>query len=344
MVRADVSRRPQHTPSTMGNWIHAIIRTLDAHGFSGTDLALAAGVSLRAIRNPQERVPQPVVTALWRKAVEVTGDPAFGLQVPRHVTVSTFGALAYALFASRDLKAGLGRIVRYQRMISDAVELRLEEQADRYGFAIDLVSPEGPPPEAIEAFFAVAARIARGLTGGHRKVEPLRVCFRRTAPPVVDLYARVFRAPVVFDAPRNVLEYARRDFELPLPDADLALAQRSDELLAAELAALDRRTLTDRVHAILVETMPDGPTERLVARRLSMSTSSLQAGLAREGTSYKTLLNQTRDELARRHLAERRYSIKEIAFLLGFADVATFSRAFKRWNGTAPTQWGEEGA
>jgi len=323
----------------MGNWIHAIIRALDAHGLPGTDLALEAGVGLRAIRNAQERVPQPAATALWRKAIEVTGDPAFGLQVPRHVTVSTFGALAYALFASRDLKAGLGRIVRYQKMISDAVDVRLEEAADRYLFAIDVVSPDGPPPEAIEAFFAVTARIARGLTGGHRKVEPLRVCLRRSAPPSVDLYARVFRAPVVFAAPRNVIEYAKRDFELPLPDADLALAQRTDAMLVAELSSLERRTLTDRVHALLVETMPDGPTERTIARRLSMSTSSLQAALAREGTTYKTLLNQTRDELARRHLAERRYSIKEIAFLLGFADVATFSRAFKRWNGVAPTQY-----
>jgi len=339
MARADAFSRPRHTPSTIGNWIHAIIRTLDAQGFPGTELALASGISVRAIRNPQERVPQPAATALWRKAVEVTGDPAFGLQVPRHVTVSTFGALAYALFASPDLKAGLGRVVRYQRMISDAVEVRLEEGEGRYGFAIDIVSPDGPPPEAIDAFFAVTVRIARGLTGSHRKVEPLLVCLRRSAPTPLDIYARVFRAPVVFDAPRNVLEYTKSDFELPLPDADLALAQRTDEQLAAELSSLDRRTLSDRVHAVLVEAMPDGPTERMIARRLSMSTSSLQAALAREGATYKTLLNQTRDELARRHLAEGRYSIKEIAFLLGFADVATFSRAFKRWNGAAPTHF-----
>ena len=40
---------------------------------------------------------------------------------------------------------------------------------------------------------------------------------------------------------------------MPLPDADLALAQRTDELLAAELAALDRRTVAQQVHAVLLE-------------------------------------------------------------------------------------------
>lgn len=323
----------------MGNWIHAIIRALDARGFAGADLALAAGISPRTIRNPQERAPQPAVTALWRKAVEVTGDPCFGLQVPRHVTVSTFGALAYAVFASRDLRSGLGRVVRYQKMISNAVDVRLEEHADRYGFAIDVVSDDGPPHEAIDAFFAVTARIARGLTGGQRKVEPLRVCLRRSEPTPSDLYRRVFRAPVEFGAPRDVLEYAKHDFELPLPDADPALAQRTDELLTAEVAALERGTLTDRVRAVLLETMPDGPTEQSVARRLCMSTSTLQAGLAREATTYKTLLNATRDALARRHLTEGRYTIKEIAFLLGFADAATFSRAFKRWTGASPARF-----
>jgi hypothetical protein len=60
--------RPAQTPSTMGNWVHAIIRTLEARGLRGMDIAFEAGISLRSIRNPQERVPQPAVTAIWRKA------------------------------------------------------------------------------------------------------------------------------------------------------------------------------------------------------------------------------------------------------------------------------------
>jgi AraC-like DNA-binding protein len=331
--------RPARAPSTLGNWVHAIIRTLDARGFDGRELALAAGVTPRALADPLERVPQPAVTALWRQAVDATADPCFGLHVPRHVTVSTFGALAYALCASRDLRSGFERIARYHRLISDAVAARLEARDDRYAFVVDIVSPSGPPYEAIDAFLAIAARIARGLMGGRTRIEPLRVCLRRPAPSPADLFARVFRAPVVFDASRDAIEYAKADFELPLPDANLALAHQNDQIVARELAALGRDTLAEQVRATLFETLPDGPTERSVARRLSMSTSALQSSLAREGTTYKAVLNQAREQLARRYLEDDRYVIKEVAFLLGFSDASTFSRAFKRWTGTSPSHY-----
>jgi AraC-like DNA-binding protein len=327
-------------PSTLGNWVHAIIRTLNAQGRDGADVALAAGISPRAVADPQERVPQPAVTALWRRAVEVTGDPCFGLHVPRHATMSTFGALAYALCASRDLKSGFERIIRYQSLISDAVRVRLEDVGhDRYALAIDVTSPTGPPYEAIDAFFAVAARVARGLMGGHHRVEPVRVSLQRPEPEPSDLFRRVFRAPIVFGASRNLLEYARCDLELPLPDANLELANQNDEIVARALAALGRSTVADRVHATLLETMPDGPSEHRIAQRLGMSMSSLQASLAREGTTYTAVLNTAREQLARRYLEGDRYSIKEVAFLLGFADGATFSRAFKRWTGVAPKRY-----
>jgi AraC-like DNA-binding protein len=326
----------------MGNWIHAIIRTLDALGFQGVELALEAGISPRTIRSPHERAPQIAVTALWQRAVEVTRDPCFGLHVPRHATVATFGALGYALYASPDLRSGFGRIVRYQKAVSDAAELRVVEGDDRYGFAIDVTSEAGPPYEAVDAFFALLTRLVRGLAGNQHRVEPIRVCMRRPEPSPSDLFRRIFRAPVVFGAPRNLLEYSKRDFELRLPDANLELAQENDQIVARQLAGLDRRTFAEQVHAILLETLPDGPTTRTVAKRLSMSTSSLQAFLAREGKTYKEVLNRAREELAVRYLEDNRYSIKEIAFLLGFSDVATFSRAFKRWTGRAPKYYGRE--
>ena len=62
--------------------------------------------------------------------------------------------------------------------------------------------------------------------------------------------------------------------------------------------------------------------------------------LAEEGTSYEALLAATRQELALSYLAEHRYSISEIAYLLGFSDTSSFTRAFKRWTGQAPSQYG----
>jgi AraC-like DNA-binding protein len=44
-----------------------------------------------------------------------------------------------------------------------------------------------------------------------------------------------------------------------------------------------------------------------------------------------------RRDLAGKYLANPRYSITEISYLLGFSEPSSFARSFRRWNGTSPT-------
>ncbi len=69
----------------------------------------------------------------------------------------------------------------------------------------------------------------------------------------------------------------------------------------------------------------------------------MQRRLAAEGTSFKELLNDARINLARSYVAEGRLSVTEVAFVLGFADTSTFSRAFKRWTGKSPREYSATG-
>jgi AraC-like DNA-binding protein len=67
-----------------------------------------------------------------------------------------------------------------------------------------------------------------------------------------------------------------------------------------------------------------------------MGERTLQRRLKELNTSFSRLLEDTRRELALAYLSERRMSLLEISYVLGFADPSSFSRAFKRWTGTAP--------
>jgi AraC-like DNA-binding protein len=61
--------------------------------------------------------------------------------------------------------------------------------------------------------------------------------------------------------------------------------------------------------------------------------------LKAEGVGYRQVLDQTRHELAEQLVREKRYSLSQIAYLLGFSDQANFSRAFKRWTGETPSAY-----
>ena len=73
-----------------------------------------------------------------------------------------------------------------------------------------------------------------------------------------------------------------------------------------------------------------------VARELAVSTRTLQRRLSDEGTTFQTVLGETRESLAKQYLAHSALSTGEIAFLLGYEEPNSFYRAFRGWTGETP--------
>jgi AraC-like DNA-binding protein len=118
-----------------------------------------------------------------------------------------------------------------------------------------------------------------------------------------------------------------------------------DRVITEELARLDRDDLLARCKAILLETLPAGASsEAGMAARLHMSRRTLQRKLAGRSTAYKKLVDDTRRELALRFIEDPQRSLADITFELGFSQQSALTRAFRRWTGTAPSDWRERRA
>ncbi|WP_254452999.1 helix-turn-helix transcriptional regulator [Ruegeria atlantica] len=72
---------------------------------------------------------------------------------------------------------------------------------------------------------------------------------------------------------------------------------------------------------------------------MAVNERSLQRHLKNEGHSFKSLLSDTRHQLAREYLAEPDFDISEIAYLLGYEDQGSFYRAFQKWEHQTPAKW-----
>lgn len=327
-----------HAATALTSWSRALRRALDRAGCDSAALFAQAGLDLSALDDPNARYPLDGTTRLWRLAVSATGDPCLGLTVASQVTPTTFHALGYSLGASTTLAEAFQRIVRYFRLVTDAAELEFGLEGEHYRFVIRPLDRPRPADEAIDAFASLFVRFCRSVLG--RDFAPLRVRLQRSAP-VPDCFDRVFRAPLEFGSAQNELWFAREPFERRLEGANPELARHNDEIALRYLARFDRDNLRARLRAALIERLPLGePSAEKLAEALNLSLRSFQRKLAEEGTSYEALLAATRQELALSYLAERRYSISEIAYLLGFSDTSSFTRAFKRWTGQAPSQYG----
>jgi AraC-like DNA-binding protein len=326
-------------PSVLASWARAVVRTLEARGLDGRALAAEAGIDAARLDDPEARCPLSATRALWRRAVEATGDPCLGLSVSRYVTYATFHALGAAVLASGTLREAFGRLGRYGRVISDAAVQRLEDRGDRVRCVLDVRAAVRPPDEAIDALLSLQLRVAR-LLCDDRGLRPLRVELERVEPEPSEPFRRFFKAPIAFGARANALELARDVVDARLPAGNAEVARRIDEVLARYVARLDDQQMLSRLRAIVVERLPNGvPSQATAARALGVSTRTLQRRLAEAAASYQGIVDEARVALARAYLDEG-WSVTETAFTLGFADVSSFSRAFRRWTGAPPSAHG----
>ncbi len=74
-------------------------------------------------------------------------------------------------------------------------------------------------------------------------------------------------------------------------------------------------------------------------RALKLSRRTLQRRLHAEKTSFQTVLREVRAELAVNYLSDARLKLREIAMLLGYSNISSFTTAFKSWYDMPPTEY-----
>lgn len=325
--------------TTSSNWALAIVQALEMGGVGCRSLFAELGLDYAALDDPDARFPQDGMTRLWRRAVELSGNPAIGLNMARVVRPASFHVVGYALMSSRNLRDGFNRLVRYQRIIGEGADLSFLAQPDGYALTLAIHGDRLPTVrQSAEASLAYCLAFCRWMSG--KPMRPREIRFQGPEPADLALYEQVFQAPLRFNAEHYALIFERADLEAPLPSANEALAQLHDRFAGEYLARFSGSRVTHQARQVLCRLLPQGePRREAVAQALHLSQRTLQRRLREEGTSYQQLLDDTRRELAEQYLGQVDLTLLEVAYLLGFADPSNFFRAFRRWFGETPGEY-----
>ncbi len=158
----------------------------------------------------------------------------------------------------------------------------------------------------------------------------------------IEEFERFFGCSVSFGRRENIIEMKLSDLNLQVITADdrlLAVLRRYCEDVLSRHAA-QAPPLVERVERLIADRLAHGEARLdTVATKLGMSSRSLSGKLAELDTSFNGIVGSLRKDLALQYLQESNLRLTEIAFLLGYSEVSTFTHAFKRWTGITPTAY-----
>ena len=262
---------------------------------------------------------------LWELVVEHSGDPLIGLKVSTPHRLGWLGVMGHIMLLSPTVQSTIERCHGHTRVGILLPGLHRVVPRQRYDFV-----------------WCVLLRTLRCASGRDDAV-PVRVEYAFPEPANAAFFENTFGCPVHFDRPHNVMEFSDADMVAALPNGGMPLPGGGQPGLGP-LAQAQPPAFTARVQEILALLLPKGPPHRdAVASMLAMSERTLQRRLAEEGTSFSTLVDDTRRALARQSLEAGELSLKMLSFQLGFSEPSAFYRACKRWFGMTPSDLANHG-
>lgn len=269
--------------------------------------------------------------------VDVTALP---VKVGASMRCDEYGALGLAWKAAPNLLGSFARVQRYARLWTSVVTYELRAVPEGMLYVVHRDAPRRLGVRlSNETTLVATVSIARQVCPV--PFAPLRAFVRHEAPRTTADHEAYLGCPVDFGAGHDGLLFSSESLRQPNRLGDEGISRYLVSHLDAELSSLrDEAPVVARAKEAIARSLSEGaPRMADVARDLGFSVRSFHRRLSDHGVSFQALTEETRRELAEGLLRDEGHSLAEVAFLTGFSEQSSFTRAFKRWVGLTPASY-----
>ncbi|AGC42526.1 AraC family transcriptional regulator [Myxococcus stipitatus DSM 14675] len=324
-----------------------LLAYLRATGREPASLVERFGLPSDAGSLPEVSLPLSTLHAFLDAAEALSGDAFLGLHVAQRVPRGNYGLVEYIARASPTVRDTFRALARYMALLEPAWRASFTDDAEGGGtFAYGIPGePLAYGRHASEYGLALFTHVGRQLT--ERAWNPRAVAFAHPAPPDITPLVEHFGVTPTFGGGRNALTLEATTLDLRVVGADPALLSVLEHAARGGVSSPQTppddapefvRAVRTGIRASLQEGPPPVGT---VAKGLHVSPRTLQRRLTELGTSFQDEVDAVRRELAFQYLRDASLGVSQVAFLLGYSELSTFDRAFKRWTGMTPRVWRE---
>ena len=322
------------------NYIAVLLETVKPYSVSSTALLAGKDIPRHSLDDYFHQTNLNVFMDLVEKAIELTQEPALGLQFGRNMSLASHGMPGVAASNQGTLGDAMTVLMDYSQLRVGFYYFRTQVDGGSLFVELDMA----PLPEAfsrfmIEAFlgFVVAQlKVADMQKGADKQEVAISVTF--TKPHWHSQYLKQLGIPVTFSQSCNSIRFPKSLLRTKLERINPALAHLALQQCEDQLAAREQN-YRSIVSNIIRAQRSKMVCREFVAEKLNISGSTLNRKLAKEGTNFTTLAKEIRFQEACDYLVKTNKSINEIAQLLGYEDPSNFGRIFRQLAGSSASDY-----
>ena len=342
LASADVS-----AASLSAAYVNSILPAISsAYDLDVGPLLDQSGISKENLVQSDYLIPFYQVGTFFLLVLQACRDEGVGLVVGSAVQAKSYQVLGYAVMSSQNLDEAIDRLIRYEKLVG------------QLGSTVFVPAGEGEassnicklvwqcPFDAVWVRFikeaAIAGWVTYALSQAQVKNAEFIVHFDHAASSIAfERYQHVFGDRIVFNSDWCGVAFDKALLTLPFTQADPGLNAMMDRQAGVLLEMFDSKlNLVNSTREQIASRLPNGdPILEDVAEALSLTARVLQNRLKESGTTFKEVVDEVRKQLSLSYLSEEDVPLIDVAFLLGFSEQSSFSRAFKRWMGKSPMEY-----
>ena len=313
--------------------------TVASFGFDKQQMYDELGLDLDKLPAEYRLDPAEWGDKIWQVLTKRIPEDEIAFRIMERFSMGVFGVAGYVILNSPNFISAFENFVRYTNLHTNSYILKLE-----HNDVVQLISERTLPLKYADRFnvemyvLGFTFNILKLMPG---KQLPLEVHFETPPPKTMKCFDEVFegKTKFFFNASQNMMVYDGSLTNIPLLNANEQLYTMFDKMATESLQQISGESAISRqVKEELSKRIKGNlPTIEEVAQHLNMSSRTLQLKLKNEGVTFRELADEVRKDIAIAHIKARALNISEIAYLLGFSEISSFSSAFKKWTGSPPS-------
>jgi AraC-like DNA-binding protein len=319
--------------------IAPLIDLIKKKGIDINKLLSDIGLDSDILNSPDNKISLGKYHELFSRGSFLAADDLFGLHAGESFSIMS-NILGYVMMNCPTTGEAFDKYIKYQKVTEDIKIFNIIRDKDKLVVDVSINDDElDQDTNLIDYNLAGFVSYCRGLTG--KEFHPIETRFRHGRPLDTSEYSRIFKSRLIFNSEKNSLVIWNKFMQIPIPHPNNELLLFFEKHIDEIFKRMAREeTYTEKVRKMLVKNIKgEVPSIKDIAERLSLSVRSLQERLTHEGTTYSTVLNSLRKDIALEYLKDESISISEISFLLGFSEPSAFHRSFKKWTNATPNMF-----